>query len=70
MKKTIKSNMYKGMPAPEVELTEQELDEVAGADDAAITISLESLNKDLQNQHYLMMPGSTGCISNPNGPSC
>lgn len=69
MKKTIKANMYKGMPAPEVELTEQQLDEVAGAE-ASISVSLECLNSDLQNQSYLMMPGSTGCISNPGGPSC
>lgn len=69
MKKTIKANMYKGMPAPEVELNEQELD-AAGAEEGAISISLESLNSDLQNQSYLMRPPSTGCISNPGGPSC
>lgn len=41
------------------------------AERGPITISLESLNVDLlSNQSFGMVEASTGCISNPGGPSC
>jgi len=36
-----------------------------------VSISLESLDVELQhNQSFGMVAASTGCISNPGGPSC
>jgi bacteriocin-like protein len=67
MDKTIKSKMYKGMETATVELDNKELENVEGG---AISISLESLRADLHNQTYGLIVGSTGCISNPSGPSC
>lgn len=66
-KKKIKAKMYKGMTAPIVELSPEELADVEGG---AISVSLESLKTDLHNQTYGLIVGSTGCMSNPSGPSC
>lgn len=35
-----------------------------------MSISLESIDIELENQSYGMVAASTGCISNPGGPSC
>jgi hypothetical protein len=67
MNKKVKAKMYKGMTAPIVELSEEELAEASGG---TINVSLDSLKTDLHNQTYGMVIGSTGCISNPGGPSC
>jgi len=83
-KKNISVKPYKGMP--NVELTDDEkvvihlkLNDslskkiVKGAAKAKgpISISLESLDVDLQHgQSYGVVSASTGCISNPGGPSC
>lgn len=66
-KKKVKAKMYKGMAAPVVELSNEELAEASGG---TIDVSLESLKTDLHNQTYGLVVGSTGCISNPGGPSC
>ena len=65
-KKKIKAKMYKGMSAPIVELSNQELAGVQGG----ISVSLESIETDLQNQSFLMLEDGTGCMSNPGGPRC
>ncbi len=66
-KKKIKAKMYKGMARPVVELSNDELADVNGG---TIGVSLENLKADLHNQTYGLVVGSTGCISNPGGPSC
>jgi len=35
-----------------------------------ISVSLESIETDLQNQSFLMLEDGTGCMSNPGGPRC
>ena len=79
---TVVEKVYRGMP--NVELTEDdkvvmhvELNEslskkiVESTAKGPISISLESLDVDLQhNQSFGMVAASTGCISNPGGPSC
>jgi hypothetical protein len=70
--------LHKGMPHVEVtkpvhvELNatlSKKVAEVAAK--GPISISLESLEVDLQhNQSFGMVQASTGCISNPGGPSC
>lgn len=75
--------IFKGMP--HVELTEEDrlrvklelnpnlTKEIAEAvkNKRAISISLDSLTIDMRtNQSVGMMDASTGCISNPGGPSC
>jgi hypothetical protein len=59
----VESKMYKGMSSPTVQVNNE--DTTGG-----IVVSLESLNADLHNQSYGMVDGSTGCLSNPGGPSC
>jgi len=66
-KKKVKAKMYKGMAAPVVELSNDELAEVNGG---TIDVSLESIKTDLHNQSFGIVIGSTGCISNPGGPGC
>jgi hypothetical protein len=80
--KKVSAKLYKGMP--HVELTEDDkvninlqLNDslskkiVEEAAKGPISISLESLEVDLQhNQSFGMIRASTGCISNPGGPSC
>ena len=80
--KKVAAKLYKGMPT--VELTDKDqvtvniqLNKslskkiVEGAAKGPISISLESLDVDLQhNQSFGMVAASTGCISNPGGPGC
>ena len=66
-KKKVKAKMYKGMTAPVVEIPNEELAQVGGG---SIDVSLDSIKTDLHNQTYGLVVGSTGCISNPGGPSC
>jgi hypothetical protein len=78
----IKAKLYKGMPNVELQENDKiavrlELNEelskkiIDAADDGPISISIESLDIDLQhNQSFGMVSASTGCISNPGGPSC
>ena len=81
MDQKINVKMYKGMPPPTVELSDDELpaeaaasEEIAGDALADVTggigVSLDNLESDAHNQSYGMAQGSTGCISNPGGPSC
>lgn len=80
--KKMTAKLYKGMP--QIELLEDDtmavhlplclkmrdeiMEKVAKG---PITISFESLEVDLQNnQSFGMMACSTGCASNPGGPSC
>ena len=35
-----------------------------------VGVSLDNLGSDAHNQSYGMAQGSTGCVSNPGGPSC
>ena len=67
MERKTKAKMYKGMSAPIVELTEQDL---AGVNGGAITVSLESIESDLHNQSFYTQLTSTGCMSAPGGPRC
>ena len=79
----VSAAVFKGMP--HVELSEKDRlrvklelndDLTKGIADAvknkkAISISLDSLELDLRaNQSFGMVAASTGCISNPGGPSC
>ena len=66
-KKKVKANMYKGMESPIVEISSEELGQVEGG---TIDVPLDSIKADLHNQTYGLIRGSTGCISNPGGPSC
>jgi len=78
----VSAQLYRGMPQVEitdetkvavhVELNESLSQKIAeNAAQGPISISLESLNVDLQNnQSFGMIAASTGCISNPGGPSC
>jgi hypothetical protein len=76
------AKLYRGMPHVELSQREDvpvhvELNETLSkkaAEFAAkgpISISLQSLDVDLQhNQSFGMVRASTGCVSNPGGPSC
>lgn len=78
----VSAELYRGMPQVEitdetkvavhVQLNDSLSKKIAeGATQGPISISLESLNVDLQhNQSFGMVAASTGCISNPGGPSC
>ena len=76
----ISAKLHKGMPdvkasggeKPRLELDESLVKRIAESQGKGkISISLESLDVDLQhNQSFGMMQASTGCISNPGGPSC
>ena len=78
----IQAKLHKGMPQVELtdgdneaiqfELDKNVADRIAGESvEGPISISLESLDVDLQhNQSFGMVAASTGCISNPGGPSC
>ncbi len=81
---SIKARIYRGMPDVDIQLPTEDSIEVEvkltgeladrvkeAAKDTPIKISLQSLDIDLQhNQSYGMVSASTGCISNPGGPSC
>lgn len=74
--------LYKGMPnvelkdddkiAVHLELNESLSKKITeSALKGPISISLDSLDVDLQhNQSFGMVSASTGCVSNPGGPSC
>jgi len=76
------AKLYRGMP--HVELTDSEklpvrielnesLSKKAAefAQKGTISISLESLDVErILNQSFGMVRASTGCVSNPGGPSC
>lgn len=81
--KKVSAKLYRGMPnielmdsdhvAVHVELNKSLSDKIvkAAAKGGPISISIESLDIDLQhNQSFGMVEASTGCISNPGGPSC
>ena len=71
---------YRGMKNPVVELTDEDAlyirvqpegQAAAGpAGEETIRVSLESVQVEMHNQSYGMISASTGCISNPGGPSC
>jgi hypothetical protein len=44
--------------------------ELAAAPKENLRISLEALKVNIHNQSFGMISASTGCISNPGGPSC
>jgi hypothetical protein len=78
----VTAKLYKGMPTVELkdndkisvnlELNETLSKEITeSAKKGAISISLDNLDLDLQhNQSFGMVSASTGCVSNPGGPSC
>lgn len=82
MAETLEATLYRGMPR--IELTEEDnvrlqaelsanMSEklIEGATKGPISISLESLDVDLQhNQSFGMISASTGCYSTPGGPGC
>jgi hypothetical protein len=83
--KSVRVEMFKGGETPEVEIDDgdalwlevpdpQDVARIAPvrADefDENIGISLRRLRIDLHNQSFGMISASTGCISNPGGPSC
>jgi hypothetical protein len=77
-KGTIVAPLYRGMPDVELtadrmavvhELNSKEI--LNGPPDGPISISLESLDIDLQqSQSYGMVAAGTGCITSPTGPNC
>ncbi|MGH7868580.1 MAG: hypothetical protein ACREP9_13375 [Candidatus Dormibacteraceae bacterium] len=80
--KQIIAEIYEGVSNPRVELKNQtspiapagSKEEPAGERveeiDEPLAISLEHLVSEMHNQSYGMISASTGCISNPGGPSC
>ena len=75
--KEITAEVYKGVSSPKVELKAESFDskESHGMEnietiEESLSISLENLVSDMHNQSYGMISASTGCISNPGGPSC
>jgi len=80
--RAVTAKLYRGMPNVELTDTDKvavhlELNDslskkvVQAAAEGPISISLESLDIDLQhNQSFGMVRASTGCISNPGGPGC
>lgn len=81
-KKNAFAKLWLGMPSVELtqkdkisvhvdlnpKLSKQIVEEAAKG---PISITLESLDVDLKhNQSFGMVEGSTGCVSNPGGPSC
>ena len=82
MSEKVETKVYKGMPSvelteesdmtPEIDLNDEMSEKGTEATpEGSISISIESLDLDLQhNQSYGVISASTGCISNPGGPSC
>jgi hypothetical protein len=80
--KEIIVEVYEGVSNPRVELKDdnslmghldsKETPRVESVEkiDEPLSISLESLVSEMHNQSYGMISASTGCISNPGGPSC
>jgi hypothetical protein len=72
--KQVLSEIHKGLPNAKVEFEEVlhiDADQVsADAPKEQLRISLEGIRVDVHNQSYGMISASTGCISNPTGPSC
>jgi hypothetical protein len=70
----ILSEIHRGLPNASVELGETlEIDSEQKVDDATaepMRISLDGIGVNIHNQSYGMISASTGCISNPGGPSC
>ena len=79
-KKLLKATVHKGMPEVKIDLDPHDAldiqiklkgDFAEKIGETPIQITLESLHVDLHhNQSYGMIRASTGCISNPGGPSC
>jgi hypothetical protein len=73
-KKKILSEIHKGLPNAKVEFEEVlnvSADEVMKeAPTAKLRVSLDGVRVNIHNQSYGMISASTGCISNPGGPSC
>ena len=80
-KKQILAEIHKGVPDARVEFEDilhirldQEGDNPPEDTDEGVrerlNISLDSIRVDIHNQSYGMISASTGCISNPGGPSC
>lgn len=68
----ITAKLQRGVPSLNVELDDSIVKKIAEqAGRGKISISLDALDVDLaHNQSFGMMAASTGCISNPGGPSC
>lgn len=79
-KEEIVAEIHRGLPNARAEF--DEVLNITLGDDRALTenpedppreslrISLDSLNVNIHNQSFGMISASTGCISNPSGPSC
>lgn len=70
----IMAEIHRGLPNANVELGETleinpEL-KVEDPDAEPMRISLEGIDVNIHNQSFGMISASTGCISNPTGPSC
>ncbi|AEW99776.1 hypothetical protein [Streptantibioticus cattleyicolor] len=80
--KEIVAEVYEGVDSPLVELTDADQapatprsPRTEGADEAMpvpgkMSISLESIDVEVENQSFGMITASTGCFSNIGGPSC
>jgi len=80
-RKELVADHYRGVSNPRIELDDEgslviNLEPEASEDrrimkpDDSVKISLESIKIDIHNQTYGLINASTGCISNPGGPSC
>jgi hypothetical protein len=68
------SEIHRGLPDAKVEFRDTlDIDPEQrreGPDAEPMRISLEGIDVNIHNQSYGMISASTGCISNPSGPSC
>jgi hypothetical protein len=82
-KQNLLAQIHRGVPNAHLEFGEEldihiegeTGDDRPGAADPSaapenMRISLDSLNVNIHNQSFGMISASTGCISNPGGPSC
>lgn len=69
----ITAKLQKGAPRLQIDLDDSITEKIveAAGKKGKISIALEDLDIDLtHNQSFGMMQASTGCYSNPGGPSC
>ncbi len=68
------AEIHRGLPDAQVEFDEvlniKVGDDPEGSPRESLRISLDSLRVNIHNQSFGMISASTGCISNPGGPSC
>jgi hypothetical protein len=75
-KQQILAQIHRGMPDANVEFGDTldvNPDQKAPAEEveaAPMRISLDNIDVNIHNQSFGMISASTGCISNPGGPSC